>query len=79
MMNLDKDSVVNFLTPTKLVQGTLRPRPKGNLNDSYRSNSSKRHEQDIPQYSFAAQFEKLSSGAAPNYLSYQADPMRSSR
>ena len=56
MLNQDKDSVVNFLTPTKLVQGTLKPRSRPALNDSYLSSSSKRQEHDLPPYSFAAQF-----------------------
>jgi len=61
---MDKDSVVNFLTPTKLVHGSLKSRPRVNLQESQQSNSSHRHQpemqiSDVPQYSFNAQFDKL--------------------
>jgi len=42
-MNIEKDSVVNFLTPTKLVQGTFKPRKKVNLNESQYSNSTSKN------------------------------------
>lgn len=43
---MDKDNVVNFLTPTKLVQGTIKGRPRNNLNDSRYSNSNSRQKQE---------------------------------
>lgn len=43
IMNIEKDSVVNFLTPTKLVQGTFKPRQKVNLNESQYSNSTSKN------------------------------------
>ena len=61
---MDKDSVVNFLTPTKLVHGSIKSKPRVNLYQSQQSNSSNRNKQelqpsDIPPYSFTAQFDKL--------------------
>ena len=47
-MNIDKDNVVNFLTPTKLVQGTMKGRPRNNLNDSRHSGSNSRQKQEYP-------------------------------
>ena len=62
-MNSDKDSVVNFLTPTKLVYGSVKSKPRNNLYESQQTNSSQRQKQEqmgeIPTYSFTAQFDKL--------------------
>lgn len=40
-MNGEKDSVVNFLTPTKLITSSLKPKNRLNPNDSLFSYSSK--------------------------------------
>jgi hypothetical protein len=62
-MNIDKDSVVNFLTPTKLVHGSLKTKPRVHLHESQQSSASKRAKPeqtgDIPPYSFTAHFDKL--------------------
>ena len=55
-MNLEKDSVVNFLTPTKLVQGTFKPRQKVTLNESQFSNSTSKNRQELPINSSLNQF-----------------------
>ena len=61
-MNIDKDSVVNFLTPTKLVHSALKHnKPRVSLQESQQSNSSRRYDNlgEIPPYSFTAQFDRL--------------------
>ena len=61
---MSKDSVVNFLTPTKLVHGSIKSKPRNNLQQSQQSSSSQRQAKDIyvsdiPTYNFKTQFEQL--------------------
>ena len=61
---MNKDSVVNFLTPTKLVHGSIKNKPRVNLQESQQSSSSQRNRKDInigdiPSYSFNTQFDQL--------------------
>jgi hypothetical protein len=72
-MNGEKDSVVNFLTPTKLITSTLKPKPRLHPNDSLFSHSSKNRPQDDPR-NYNAQFDRLNYGF--NRSQEEVDPAR---
>lgn len=73
-MNGEKDSVVNFLTPTKLITSTLKPKPRLNPNDSLFSNSSKYRPPEDPNKNYNSQFDRLNYGF--NRSQEEVDPAR---
>lgn len=61
-MNSEKDSVVNFLTPTKLITSSLKPKARLNANDSLFSHSSKYRAAEDPNKNYNSQFDRLNYG-----------------
>lgn len=58
----EKESVVNFLTPTKLITSSLKPKTRLHGNDSLFSHSSKHKHQDDPNRNYNSQFDRLNYG-----------------
>lgn len=69
----EKDSVVNFLTPTKLITSGLKPKQRLHPNDSLFSHSSK-HRQDDPNRNYNSQFDRLNYGF--NRSQEEVEPLR---
>lgn len=61
-MNGEKDSVVNFLTPTKLITSSLKPKNRLNANDSLFSHSSKNRPAEDTAKNYNSQFDRLNYG-----------------
>lgn len=58
----EKESVVNFLTPTKLITTNLKPKARLQGNDSLFSHSSKYKPQDDPSHNYNLQYDRLNYG-----------------
>jgi hypothetical protein len=65
-MASSKDSVVNFLTPPKLITGALRTKPKNHPSDSLFSLSSNKQKSALPPVddskNYNSQLEKFNYG-----------------
>ena len=53
----DKDNVVNYLTPLKLLQSNTKSRQKQSAIDSYHTNSSKKYGFDAEQEQYSKAYQ----------------------